>query len=541
MYILMCGAGLGFTAESENVHKLPQIKKQKGGKVKRHVVGDDKEGWADALVLGLKTWYNGGDIEFDYSEVRPAGARLVTAGGRASGPEPLVTLMSFARSKILAKQGKRLSNINVHDIICKIGEVVVAGGVRRSALISLSELDDLEMRDAKKGQFYISDPQRSLANNSTIYDSRPTAEEFLDEWTALVKSKSGERGIFNRGSLLKQIPERRRKTWKEQEQPGVNPCGEILLRSKQFCNLTSIVVRKEDTLADMKRKIRLATILGTYQASLTDFGYLSKEWKKNCDEEALLGVSITGYYDNELVRTDGVLNKLRKYSVEVNKKYAKKVGVKQSASITCVKPHGNSSQLLDTASGMHPRFAEYYVRRVRINHTDPLLQLAKDQGVPCYPEVGQSQEHATAFVLEFPVKSPKNSVFKDDISAIDLLKEWKRLKENFTHHNPSATIYVSDDEWMKVSNFVYENWEVIGGLTFLPRSDHIYQLAPYEEIDKKEYNKRIKEIGKLDFSKLMQYENQDNTQGSKEYACVGGLCELDDVDVVDLAKKRATS
>lgn len=526
MYILMCGAGLGFAVESENVQQLPQIKKQTGKKLKTHVVEDSKEGWADAFVLALRSWFSGKDIDFDYSEVRPEGSRLKTAGGRASGQQPLINLMDFAKDKILAKQGRRLSNIDVHDIVCQIGLIVVAGGVRRSALISLSELDDIEMRDAKKGQFYMTEPQRSMSNNSAIYDSKPTAEQFLDEWTALIKSKSGERGIYNRGSLDKQMPARRWETFKDQSQTGLNPCGEINLRSKQFCNLTSIVVRGNDTEQTLRRKMELATIIGTYQSTLTDFGYLSKEWKKNCEEERLLGVSITGYYDSELVRDDEVLKMLRSVGVETNKKYAKRFGINQSTAITCVKPHGNSSQMLDTASGMHPRYAPYYVRRVRISRTDPMLKLAKDQGVPCFPEVGQTEDNASTFVLEFPVKSPAGSVFKKDVSALELIKEWKRLKQNFTEHNPSVTISVGEDEWIEISNFIYENWDVVGGLSFLPRNDHVYKLAPYQEIDKDEYEKRIRALGKLDFAKLTYYEQQDNTIGAKELACVSGACEI---------------
>ncbi|MFA6258028.1 MAG: ATP cone domain-containing protein [Candidatus Paceibacterota bacterium] len=526
MYISMCGAGLGFAVEWENVQQFPQIKKQIKEKASTHVVIDSKEGWADAFVLGLKNWFDGKDVKFDYSMVRPAGARLETAGGRASGPQPLMDLMEFARRKILSKQGRRLSNLDMHDIICQIGMIVVAGGVRRSALISLSELEDTEMRDAKKGQFYLTEGQRSMANNSAVYNSKPSAEEFLNEWTSLVKSKSGERGIFNRGGLEKQLPARRWEALKEERQIGLNPCGEIYLRSKQFCNLTSIVIRPKDTAETLKRKMELATLIGTYQSTLTNFGYLSKKWKENCDEERLLGVSLTGYYDNKLIRDDKVLDTLRLDSIETNKKYAKRFGINPSTAITCVKPHGNSGQLLGVGSGMHPWYAPYFIRRVRISHTDTLLQMARDQGVPCLPEVGQSSESATTYVLEFPVKAPAGAIFKDEVSALDLIKEWKRLKEHFVEHNPSATIYVGPDEWLAVGNFVYENWDVIGGLSFLPRSEHVYQLAPYEAITKEEYEKRSRNIGKIDFSKLSQYEMTDNTTGAKEFACVSGVCEL---------------
>ncbi|MFZ3011481.1 MAG: ATP cone domain-containing protein [Minisyncoccia bacterium] len=526
MYILMCGAGLGFAVEWENVQQFPQIKKQVKEKIPTHLVVDSKEGWADAFVLGLDTWFDGRDIKFDYSAIRPAGARLETAGGRASGPQPLIDLMEFSRRKILAKQGRRLSNLDMHDIICQIGMIVVAGGVRRSALISLSELEDTEMRDAKKGQFYLTEGQRSMANNSAVFNTKPSAEEFLNEWTSLVKSKSGERGIFNRGGLEKQLPARRWEAIKDEKQIGLNPCGEIYLRSRQFCNLTSIVIRPKDTVASLKKKMELATLLGTYQSTLTNFGYLSKKWKDNCEEERLLGVSLTGYYDNTTIRNDKVLDTLRLDAIETNKKYAKRFGINQSTAITCVKPHGNSGQLLGVGSGMHPWYAPYFIRRVRISHTDTLLKMARDQGVPCLPEVGQSEATATTFVLEFPVKAPEGAIFKDEVSALDLLKEWKRLKEHFVEHNPSATIYVGPEEWLSVGNFVYENWDWIGGLSFLPRSNHVYQLAPYQEITKEEYEKRTKAIGKIDFSKLSQYEAADNTTGAKEFACVSGVCEI---------------
>jgi ribonucleoside-diphosphate reductase alpha chain len=527
MYISMCGCGVGFSVEERAIERLPIIELQTGKRHKTHKVADSKEGWADALWLGMKTWYKGDDVDFDYSNIRSKGARLKTMGGRASGPGPLRELMIFAKEKILAKQGKRLSALDVHDIVCKIGEVVVAGGVRRSAMISISGLDDINMRHAKQGQFWINEPQRTMANNSAVYEEKPSSTEFLKEWLALALSGTGERGIFNRGSLLKQLPERRSKTFsKYVSYAGTNPCGEIILRSKQFCNLSAIIVRPNDNETTLLRKIGIASLLGTYQATLTNFPYLSAEWKKNCEEESLLGVSFTGYYDNETVREPSVLRKMRDKAVRVNKYYAKKFKIKQSTCVTCVKPSGNSSQLLGTASGMHPRYAKYYIRRVRINATDPLLKMLRDQGVPCHPEVGQDPEMAISYVLEFPAKSPDNAVLKDEIAAIDLLEEWKKIKQNFTEHNPSATIYVGEDEWLKVANWVYENWEIVGGLSFLSRSEHVYQLAPYEEIDKKTYNRLSKRLEGVNFSKLVLYEREDNTTGAKEFACVGGACDL---------------
>ncbi len=526
MYISMCGAGLGFSVEAENVHQFPQIKRQTGKKLKPYVVEDSKEGWADAFVAGCKAWADGFDIDFDYSKVRPSGARLETMGGRASGPQPLIELIEFTKKRILARQNRRLSTIDLHDIICQIGLIVVSGGVRRSALISLSDLDDASMREAKSGQFYLTNGQRSMANNSAVYLEKPNATTFLDEWTSLVRSGAGERGIFNRGSLEKQVPARRWEKIKDQPQIGVNPCGEIVLRSRQFCNLSSIVVRPEDTLETLKNKVRIATLLGTYQATLTNFGYIDKRWKKNCDEERLLGVSITGYYDNPLVRDDKTLAILRDEAVKTNKKYAKRFGINESTAVTCVKPHGNSGQMMGVGSGMHPWFSKYYIRRVRIAKSDPLLQLLKDQGVPIKPEIGYSISNATTMVLEFPVKAPEGAITKDQVSAMDLLTEWKRLKVNFVEHNPSVTVYISDDEWVQVADFILKNWDIVGGLAFLPKDDHVYQLAPYEEITKEEYEKRLKEIGDIDFSKLPYYEQQDNTQGAKEYACSSGKCEV---------------
>lgn len=527
MYISMCGAGCGFSVEPENVGKFPQIQKQTGGVAPKITVEDSKVGWCKAYVAACEVWESGKDVEIDYSLIRPAGAKLETMGGRASGPEPLQELMKFTKRKMLSKQGRRLSTLDLHDIICQIGLIVVAGGVRRSALISLSALDDYEMRDSKKGAFWQTEGQRSMANNSAVYEAKPSAEEFLEEWTSLVTSHSGERGIFNRGGLATTLPKRRWEVVKDAKQLGMNPCGEIYLQSKQFCNLTSIVVRPNDDMENLKRKMRLATLLGTYQATLTNFEYLSKDWKENCEKEQLLGVSITGYYDNKLVRNDDNLKALREEGIKTNKKYAKKFGVNESTAITCVKPHGNSGQLLGVGSGMHTWYSKYYIRRVRISVTDPLMELAKDQGVPIHPEIGYSTSNASTMVLEFPCKAPEGAMVNTDVTALEMLEEWKRLKVNFTEHNPSVTIYVGDEEWISVANFIYKNWDIIGGLSFLPRDNHVYKLAPYEEITKEEYEKRLNALGHIDFSRLLLYEKSDQTIGAKELACVGGVCESD--------------
>ncbi len=527
MYISMCGTGVGFSVESQNVQSLPQIKFQSGKKLPKYVVADSKEGWADALTFGIKTWFNGDDVEFDYSLIRPAGARLKTMGGKASGPDPLIRLMGLVRSKVMTKQGRRLSNLDTHDIVCAIGDCVVAGGVRRSALISLSDLDDDAMRDAKKGQFYLTEPQRSIANNSAVYIQKPTSTEFFDEWIALMKSGSGERGIFNRGSLVKTLPERRLKALGGFiGNLGVNPCGEIILQSKQFCNLSEVVARAKDTEADLLRKIKLATLLGTYQATLSNFQYLSKEWKENCEKERLLGVSITGQWDCPVVRNEKVLTKLKHAAIKANQVYAKRFKINESTCVTCVKPSGTVSQTVDCASGMHTRFAPYYIRRVRISSTDSLFKMIRDQGVPYQPEVGQSNENATTFVFEFPIKAPKGAVVNKDITAIKQLEFWKMVKLNYTEHNPSVTIYVNENEWIEVANWVYTNWDIIGGLSFLPRNDHVYQLAPYEEINEERYNELVKKMGSIDFSKIITYEKVDESDMKKELACSGGSCEI---------------
>ncbi|MEA1929727.1 MAG: ATP cone domain-containing protein [Patescibacteria group bacterium] len=530
MYISMCGTGLGFSVEEQSTGLLPIVKRQSGETLPTHVVDDSREGWADSLVLGLKTWSGGKDIDFDYSQVRPAGARLQTMGGRASGPDPLRALHEFARERILSKQGRRLSPINVHDIICKIGEIVVSGGVRRSALISISDLDDPAMREAKTGQFYLTYPERSMANNSAAYNGKPSVAEFLDEWNSLIKSGSGERGIWNRGSLEKQLPKRRWPIFAPDAQTsGVNPCGEIVLKSKQFCNLSEVVARKEDTEESLMNKVRIATILGTYQSRLTKFEYLSKEWKENCEAEALLGVSITGQWDCPTVRNPETLRKLRELAIKVNKEYARRFGVRPSTCITCVKPSGNGSQLFNSSSGMHPRHAPYYIRRVRIESHNPIFKMLRDIGVPHHPEVGQDPENVTTYVLEFPVKAPDKSIFKNDITALEQLEYWKMVKVNYTEHNPSSTISIGEEEWLDVAEWVYKNWDIVGGLSFLPRSNHVYRLAPYEEISYDHYRELMAKFPKIDFAKLVLYEETDNTVGAKELACVSGTCEIDAV------------
>lgn len=888
MYLAMSGAGVGFSVESQTVHQLPQIKPQTGKMLPTHMVGDSKEGWCDSLTAGLKAWFGGKDIKFDYSHVRLQGARLKTMGGKSSGPEPLRSLLDGVRSKILAKQNRHLSTLDVHDIICKIGAIVVVGGVRRTALISLSDLHDEDMRHAKDGMFYIKEPDRAMANNSAVYLERPNAVEFMQEWLALAQSGSGERGIFNRGGLAAQMPARRfamskkhigttgtnpcvpqdtwimtekgaqqvhelihvpfkamvngkiynsegffetgikdifeirtnrgfavratdnhkisvvdykarkvqKTVWKEvkdikagdrivlhdhasaewegngTEEEGwllgnllgdgniqkngrvnldywgeqraemlhyavasihatvggrsdmvghiaatgyarvgstqlgnfaaaygmahghkivsnavergsaalyrgfirgwfdadgsvqgdqkkgvsirlasnellnleavqrmlarlgiiatiyrnrrtahlksmpdgkggmklyacaanhelvmsgeninifakrigfrdqnkkqrlfevlknyhrafnkesfaatvedivyigsepvydcavenvhafdangvyVHNCGEILLRSHEFCNLSEVVCRRDDTQESLTRKIRLATLLGTYQCMLTDYPYISKDWKKNCDEERLLGVSLTGQWDCPAVRNPKTLAYLKAEAIRVNEKYAKKFNINASASITCVKPSGNVSQLVDASSGMHPRHAPHYIRRVRIGAVDSLFQMMKDQKVPFHPEVGQAEENASVFVFEFPVMAPKSTTYRNDLTAIQQLDHWRMVKEHYTEHNPSVTVSISDNEWLGVADWLYKNWDMVGGLSFLPRNDHVYALAPYEAVDEARYKELLSHFPTIDFSQIVLYERDDETQGAKELACVSGTCEI---------------
>lgn len=543
MYLSMQGCGVGFSVESQNIEQLPQIQKQTNKKIPTHIVLDSKEGWCDALTLGLKTWYAGGDVEFDYSNIRPAGERLKTMGGKASGPEPLRSLLAFAREKILRRQGRRLRAIDAHDIICKIGECVVSGGVRRTAMISLSDLDDTDLRDAKKGQFFLTEPYRSVANNSAVYEAKPSNTELMEEWVALMKSGSGERGIFNRGALGNTLPKRRESYFKKvgfigengvvQGSIGTNPCGEIILQSKEFCNLSEVIAREDDTHESLIRKARIASLIGTYQSTLTKFNYISKEWTKHCEDERLLGVSVTGQWDSEVARKPETLRAMRDVAVKTNAVYAKRFGIKQSLSVTAVKPSGTVSQTFNCSSGIHPRHSKYYIRRVRISATDSLFKMLKDQGVPYYPEVGQSADNASTYVLEFPVASPKGSVFKDDFSALEQLEYWKLVKLNYTEHNPSATISVGENEWIAVVDWIQKNWEIIGGLSFLPRFDHVYQLAPYEAIDRERYEEMTLKFPVIDYSKLVTYEHTDETEQKKELACVGGTCEIDEFVAIE--------
>lgn len=528
MYLLMNGCGVGYSVETQNIQQLPIIRRQSGDEPQKFTIQDSKEGWAEALTFGIESWFAGEDVEFIFSELRSAGARLRTMGGRSSGPGPLSELLQFARGKILARQGRRLRNIDAHDILCLCGRVIEMGGVRRAAEISLSDLDDELMRDAKKGQFFHSEPQRMFANNSVAYDTQPSNVEFLEEWLALAKSGSGERGIFNRGSLFHQIPVRRAETLLDGfETVGTNPCGEIILKSKEFCNLSEVIARPSDTKDDLRRKIKIATILGTYQSSLTYFPNLSPEWTENCEQERLLGVSITGWFDCPALWDSQFQQELRQIAVATNFEYAERFGIPASRSVTCVKPSGNGSQIADCASGLHPRYAPYYIRRFRVSVSDPLLAMMRDQGYPVYPETGQTTADATTFVVEFPIKAPETTVvFRKSLTALEHLEIWKGVKQNFTEHNPSVTIQVGTDEWIDVADWVYSNWDLVGGLTFLPRDDTVYPLAPYEEITEEQYHSMVESLPTIDFSQILLYEKADETTGSKTLACTGDSCEI---------------
>ena len=520
LYILMCGTGFGFSVEKEEVEKLPVIPKIKSALGNEKIpIFDSKAGWADSVKMLMNNLYDGQNIYFDYSLIRPEGARLNTMGGRASGPQPLVKLHDFIRETMHNAQGRKLTTLEAHDICNQIAEIVVVGGVRRSSQISLSDLDDKDMRHAKEWPFPI---KRAMANNSAIFREKPTAAQFLKEWAALALSGTGERGIFNLDAAQKKAPSRRYAPLIQ----GTNPCGEIMLRDMEFCNLSEVVVRAEDDLDSLLDKVETATWLGVIQATFTYFPYLREQWKKNCDVERLLGVSLTGQMDNPSIMNSEALKALKSRVIRISRKASKLLGINVPVATTCVKPSGTVSQLVDSASGVHPRFSEYYIRRYRIAARDPLFKLMKDSGIKANPEVGQKKKDATTWVLEFPVKSPEGCLTRKDVTALDQLKHYKNLQHNWCEHNASMTVYVRDDEWFEVGNWVYQNWDIINGVSFLPYDGGKYELAPYEEIDARTYERLIKKLPRIDYKQLSKYELEDNTQGKGEYACVGDRCEI---------------
>ena len=529
MFILLCGTGVGFSVERQYVNKLPDVPEQMFNSETVVVVKDSKEGWAKALRQVIALLYSGEIPQWDVSKVRPAGAKLKTFGGRASGPAPLVDLFNFTVRTFVSAKGRKLSSIECHDLMCKIGEVVVVGGVRRSAMISLSNLSDDRMRHAKSGAWWENDPQRALANNSVSYTEKPDALSFMREWMALVESGSGERGIFNRQASKRQAAKNGRR--ESNFEFGTNPCSEIILRPYQFCNLTECVVRATDTLEDLERKVRIATILGTIQSTYTHFPYLRKIWQRNTEEERLLGVSLTGIMDNPLMTTknaglEKTLEHLRNIAVTTNVEWAGRLGIPVSAAITCVKPSGTVSQLVDSASGIHARHSPYYIRTVRGDNKDPLTQFMKDQGIPSEPDVFKPEQTT---VFSFPMKAPDGAVVTADMSAIDQLEMWLAYQRAWCEHKPSVTINVKKDEWFEVGAFVYQHFDEMSGVSFLPYNEHTYQQAPYQEVGRSEYDNLLAVMPKaIDWSKLSGYEKEDNTSGTQTFACVGS-CEIVDL------------
>ena len=527
LYVLMNGTGVGFSVETREVEKLPVIAETFAESDTTIVVADSKLGWAKALKELIGMLYVGQIPKWDVSKVRPAGAPLKTFGGRASGPDPLVSLFEFCIEIFKKAAGRKLTSLEAHDIVCKIAEIVVVGGVRRSALISLSDLSDDRLRHAKSGQWWLSDVQRALANNSAVYTSKPDIGIFMDEWKALYESKSGERGIFNRQSAKKTIDKFGRRD--SDFDFGVNPCGEILLRDREFCNLSEVVIRGDDTEKDIAEKVRVATILGTWQSTLTNFRYLSKKWEENCKEERLLGVSLTGIMDNELTNgkkagLEERLAKWRQIAVDTNKELAKKIGIPVSVAITCGKPSGTVSQLVDAASGIHARHNPYYIRTVRADKKDPLAKMMVEMGFPVEDDVTKP---AHTYVFSFPIKSPDNAIFRQDTGAIDQLELWLKYKQHWTEHNPSVTISVKESEWLEVAAWVYRNFDYMTGVSFLPFSEHTYKQAPYQDCTKEDYEALLNKMPKnVDWAQLCQYENVDTTVASQELACVSGSCEI---------------
>ena len=526
MYVLMCGTGVGFSVERNFINKLPEIAESFHQTDSLIVVSDSKIGWASAFRELIAMLYAGKIPQWDVSRVRGSGERLKTFGGRASGPEPLVDLFNFCVEIFQKSSGRKLTSIECHDICCKIADIVVVGGVRRSALISLSNLSDQRMSKAKSGDWWRNEGHRRLANNSVAYTEKPDFESFLSEMQTMYESKAGERGIFSRVAAQKIAGRNGRRD--ADHEFGTNPCSEIILRSNQFCNLSEVVVRADDTLATLKKKVETAAIIGTLQATLTDFRYLRNLWKRNTEEEALLGLSLTGIMDHPVIgvssdKTAQWLEELKLVAIKTNKKWAEKLGITQSVAITCVKPSGTVSQLVDSASGIHPRFSKHYIRRVRSDAKDPLAQFMSTAGFP----VEQDTMSPASLVYSFPVKSPRTSTTVKQVGAMQQLALWKTYQNSWCEHKPSITVYYTDDEFLQVAQWIWDNFDICSGISLLPVSDHVYQQAPYEDITAEKYKELVEAMPKdVDWSDLEQYEMEDNTTGSQELACVGGACEI---------------
>lgn len=529
MYVLMCGTGVGFSVEREYVERLPTVAESHHSTDTTIIVPDSRLGWASSFRELINLLYSGRLPKWDLSRIRPGGAKLKTFGGRASGPAPLEDLFNFCTGVFRAAAGRRLTSLECHDIVCKTAEIVVVGGVRRSALLSLSNLTDDRMRKAKSGQWWEREGYRALANNSACYTSTPDVGAFLHEWTSLYESKSGERGIFSRGASQRQAARNGRRD--PEFSFGTNPCSEIILRSKQFCNLSEVVVRAEDGFEDLKRKVRLATILGTVQSTLTDFRYLSKEWKRNTEEERLLGVSLTGIMDHPVLngsfnsehRVISWLKELRDVAISTNAEWADRLGIPRSTAITCVKPSGTVSQRVDSSSGIHARHNDYYIRTVRCDAKDPMAQFLVAQGFPAEEDVTNKHN----LVFSFPIKAPDGAVLRNDRTAVQQLELWKVYQEHWCEHKPSITVSVRDNEWIDVAAWVYSNFDSLCGVSFLPNADHIYKQAPYQDITKEEYEVWMQRMPvSVDWGKLAEFEREDTTTASHEIACSGGQCEL---------------
>ncbi|MBK8985107.1 MAG: recombinase [Chloroflexi bacterium] len=521
LIISMSGCGVGFSVERQYVEQFPRITRQKGNSPQTVVVVDSSEGWADAVRTGLTAWFEGEDVVFDYSQVRPAGAPLRVKGGRASGPEPLRKMLEFARSRILARQGGFIRPLDAHDMMCAVGDAAVSGGVRRTAMISLFDYDDLEMLHCKDGDFWRSNSQRWNANNSAVWPERELSQTEITRFVLdMVESGRGEPGIFNRKAAVENRPTRR--------QPavfGTNPCGEILLRPYQFCNLSSAVARFNDTYESLKEKVELATIIGTIQSMATYFPGLRPQWQQNCVEERLLGIDLNGQMDSPAAQDPDVQTNLQQVAIETNRQYAAMLGINQSASTTCVKPSGNSSQLLNSASGLHARWAEYYIRNVRVGTHSPVCKVLQDAAVPMDPENGQTRDNANTWVIHFPVKSPEGAVTRNDRTALEQCEFWLQNKLNYTEHNPSVTITYQQDEVLDIIRWIWEHQDKVGGMAFLPAFDAQYDQMPYMEIGREEYEQLVAKFPEIDFSKIYRYEEEDLTTAAQELACLSGQCD----------------
>jgi ribonucleoside-diphosphate reductase alpha chain len=522
LIISMSGCGVGFSVESQYVEKFPRIVRQSGRPPQTHIVADSSEGWAEALRIGLEAWFNGEDVKFDYTQVRPAGAPLRVKGGRASGPEPLRKMLDFARTRILGRQGSFLRSLDAHDIMCAVGDAAVSGGVRRTAMISLFDYNDKEMLHCKDGDFWRNNSQRWNANNSAVWPERELSQSEITRFVLdMVESGRGEPGIFNRKAAIESRPERRKPAVF-----GTNPCGEIILRPFQFCNLTSAVARHEDDFESLKEKVELATIIGTIQSMATYFPGLRDEWRKNCAEERLLGVDLNGQMDSPAAQNPEIQERLRDVIVETNAHYAGLLGINQSAACSCVKPSGNSSQLLDSSSGLHARWAPFYIRNVRVASHSPILKVFSDAGAPMDPENGQSPDNASTWVIHFPVKAPDGAIVRDERSALQQCDFWLQNKLHYTEHNPSVTITYKEDEVLDIIKWIWEHQDKIGGMAFLPAYDAQYDQMPYVEIMKDEFERLNEEFPMIDFSKIYRYEEEDLTTAAQEFACLAGGCDI---------------